>query len=163
MLFRKIERKIRRHLVENPGKVAIVSGARQIGKSFIIRHVGKDMFRNFVELNLVADRNMREAFARMHTTDDFYLVLSAFAGGMVGSADDTLIFLDEIQECPNLLTLLKFLNAEKRFRYIASGSLLGVTLHRTTSIPVGSIEIMPMFPLDFEEFLLANDFGREAI
>ncbi|MDE6825339.1 MAG: ATPase, partial [Paramuribaculum sp.] len=66
MLFRKIERKIRRHLVENPGKVAIVSGARQIGKSFIIRHVGKDMFRNFVELNLVADRNMREAFARVH-------------------------------------------------------------------------------------------------
>lgn len=163
MLFRKIERKIRRHLAGNPGKVAIVSGARQIGKSFIIRYVGKDMFRNFVELNLVADRDMREAFARVHTTDDFYLVLSAFAGGMTGGADDTLIFLDEIQECPNLLTLLKFLNAEKRFRYIASGSLLGVTLHHTTSIPVGSIEIMPMFPLDFEEFLLANDFGREAI
>lgn len=163
MLYRKIEPVIKQRLKENGDKVPVVSGARQIGKSYIIRHIGKKLFKNFIELNLIANREMRQAFSNVWNTEDFYLVLSAFAGGDLGTREDTLVFIDEIQECPNLLTLLKFLNSDRHYRYIASGSLLGVTLRQTTSIPIGSIEILPMFPLDFEEFLIANDFGKEAI
>lgn len=77
--------------------------------------------------------------------------------------DNTLIFLDEIQAYPHLLTLLKFLQQDAKFTYIASGSLLGVTLAQTTSIPIGSIEVQRMYPLDFEEFLWANGFNEFAI
>lgn len=79
------------------------------------------------------------------------------------SKADTLIFIDEIQAYPHLLTLLKFLRQDNRFTYIASGSLLGVTLSETTSIPMGSIRKIRMFPLDFEEFLLANGMNELAI
>ena len=71
--------------------------------------------------------------------------------------------MDEIQAYPHLLTLLKFLNQDNRFTYIASGSLLGVTLSQTSSIPMGSIEVKHMYPMDFEEFLIANNFGKFAI
>ena len=74
-----------------------------------------------------------------------------------------MIFLDEIQAYPHLLTMLKFLKQDDRYTYIASGSLLGVTLKKTTSIPIGSIEIKRMFPLDFEEFLYANGLNEFAI
>lgn len=84
-------------------------------------------------------------------------------GNRLGDASDTLVFLDEIQQYPHLLTMLKFLRQDGRYRYVASGSLLGVTLKRSTSIPMGSISILRMFPLDFEEFLIANGVGEEAI
>ena len=76
---------------------------------------------------------------------------------------NTLVFIDEIQAYPQLLTLLKFLKDDDKYAYIASGSLLGVTLTKTTSIPMGSIEVKHMYPLDFEEFLLANGFGMSSI
>ena len=76
---------------------------------------------------------------------------------------DTIIFLDEIQEYPQFLTLLKFLNQDNKFTFIASGSSLGITLSKTISIPLGSIHIKRMYPLDFEEFLMANGFGTYAI
>ena len=75
----------------------------------------------------------------------------------MGEKKNTLIFLDEIQAYPHLLTMLKFLKQDDRYTYIASGSLLGVTLKKTTSIPIGSIEIKRMFPLDFEEFCWQTD------
>jgi hypothetical protein len=85
------------------------------------------------------------------------------AGDKLSNHDDTLVFLDEIQHYPQFLTMLKFLREDGRYRYIASGSLLGLTLQDTTSIPVGSIIRKEMFQLDFEEFLIANGFGAEAI
>jgi len=85
------------------------------------------------------------------------------AGDRLSNREDTLVFLDEIQHYPQYLTMLKFLREDGRYRYIASGSLLGITLHDTTSIPVGSITIKEMYQLDFEEFLIANGFGTEAI
>ncbi len=163
MLYRKIEPYLRQYFREKRRKILVVSGARQVGKSFIINHVGSEMFKNFVQLNFLTNRKMREAFNKVETVEDFYLQLSVFAGPNLGTKEDTLVFLDEIQECEHLLTLLKFLREEDRFRYVASGSLLGVTLKRTTSVPIGSIEIKHMYPLDFEEFLIANNFGPEAI
>jgi predicted AAA+ superfamily ATPase len=85
------------------------------------------------------------------------------AGDKLSHRNDTLIFLDEIQHYPQYLTMLKFLREDNRFRYIASGSLLGITLQDTTSIPVGSITVKEMFQLDFEEFLIANGVGADAI
>lgn len=163
MLHRKIAQKIEKYLSQQSDRIMIVSGARQIGKSFIIRHVGSKLFSNYIELNLINDKSMREAFSTVNNIEDFHLTLSLYSGMKLGSYNDTLVFIDEIQECPNLLTLLKFLRAENKYHYIASGSLLGVTLRQTHSIPVGSIEIINMFPLDFEEFLIANGIGKEII
>lgn len=163
MLYRKVQRIIYQHLSGNSDKVLVVSGARQIGKSFIIRYVGNQIFRNVVEINLIEDFDGPKIFENVRTTDDFYFALGIVAGAHLGDSSDTLIFLDEIQKYPHLLTMLKFLRQEGRYKYVASGSLLGVTLKRSTSIPIGSIVILKMYPLDFEEFLIANGIGKETI
>ena len=144
-------------------KVLIVDGARQVGKSYIIRHEGKAFFRNFVEVNLIDDRDGARLFANVKGVEDFYVRLSSYAGRRLGSKKDTLVFLDEIQACPEMLTLLKFLCDDGRFNYIASGSLLGVTLHQTLSVPGGRMEVRHMYPLDFEEFLWANGVGMDVV
>lgn len=163
MLYRKIEKIIEQHLKSNSNKVMIVDGARQVGKSFIIRHVGQKLFKNYIEINLLEDYLKDRLFENARTTQDFYLQLSIIAGNKMQQKENTLVFLDEIQVYPHLLTLLKFLKSEDKFTYIASGSLLGVTLINTTSIPIGSIELMHMYPLDFEEFLIANGLNDYAI
>lgn len=116
-----------------------------------------------MEINFVEDDEGDQLFKNIHKKEDFYLTLSMVAGDKLSGRDDTLVFLDEIQHYPQYLTMLKFLREDGRYRYIASGSLLGITLQDTTSIPVGSIIRKEMFQLDFEEFLIANGFGTEAI
>lgn len=163
-LFRKIEDKIEEYLKSNSNKVLIVEGARQIGKSYIIRDVGTRLFNDgYIEINMVEDSLNDKLFANIKSVSDFYLQLSMLAGSRMIDKEHTLVFIDEIQVYPELLTLLKFLKQDDRFTYIASGSLLGVTLSQTTSIPMGSIEIVDMYPLDFEEFLYANGFNKFAI
>ena len=163
MLFRKISAVIEEHLKSGSDKILLVDGARQVGKTYIINHIGKRLFRNFIELNMVEDSLGDRLFANTRTVEDFYLQVSMLAGNRMGSKSDTLIFIDEIQAYTQLLTLLKFLKSDNRFTYIASGSLLGVTLSETTSIPMGSIRKIRMFPLDFEEFLYANGMNELAI
>lgn len=164
MLFRKIERYIKTYLQSNDERILIVEGARQIGKSFIIRKVANEMFANYLEINLLEDKDGLRQFEKVTTTEDFYLQLGMIGGEHLGgSYEDTIIFLDEIQEYPHLLTMLKFLRQERRYHFIASGSLLGINLHRSTSVPIGSIHIKKMYPLDFEEFLIANNVGTEVI
>lgn len=163
MLFRKIGELIEDHLKNDNGKILLVDGARQVGKTFIIREVGRKLFKNFIEVNMVEDSIGQKLFANTNTTEDFYLKLSLANGARMGRKDETLVFIDEIQEYPNLLTLLKFLREDDRFTYIASGSLLGVTLQETPSIPMGSIRKVRMFPLDFEEFLYANGTTSDFI
>lgn len=163
MLYRKIEPYIESFLKSKSNKILVIEGARQIGKTYIIRHVGKRLFKNYIELNFSEDQNGPKIFEQIRTVKDFYFQVSTVAGDKMGSKDDTLIFLDEIQTYPQILTLLKFLKDDDKFTYIASGSLLGVTLKKTTSIPIGSVEIKRMYPLDFEEFLLANGFNSHAI
>lgn len=160
MLYRKIEKYIINHLQSGSNKILIVDGARQIGKSYIIREVGKKLFPNFIELNMETDKVGNQNFANAKTVDDFYLALSAVAGDKMKEKANTLVFIDEIQAYDHLLTLLKFLCEDDKFTYICSGSLLGVTLKTTSSIPLGSIIIKHMYPLDFEEFLIANGVGQ---
>ena len=163
MLYRKITSYIEDYLKSDTDKILILEGARQIGKSFSIREAGTRLYPNYVEINFVEDDEGDQLFKNIHKKEDFYLTLSMVAGDWLSGRDDTLVFLDEIQHYPQYLTMLKFLREDGRYRYIASGSLLGITLQDTTSIPVGSIIRKEMFQLDFEEFLIANGFGTEAI
>ncbi len=163
MLFRKIEKLINEHLRSDSKRILLIDGARQIGKTYIIRHVGEKLFENYIEINMVEDSLGNRLFENVKTVEDFYLQVSMTAGEKMGKKEDTLIFIDEIQAYPHLLTLLKFLSQDNKFTYIASGSLLGVTLSQTTSIPMGSIRKVRMFPLDFEEFLYANGMNELVI
>lgn len=163
MLYRKIAAEIEQHLLSDSKKIMLIDGARQIGKTYIVRHVGKKCFENVIEINMVEDSLGDKLFENTKTVDDFYLQVSMLAGERMKQKENTLIFLDEIQAYPHLLTLLKFLQQDDRFTYIASGSMLGVTLAQTTSIPMGSIKKIRMFPLDFEEFLYANGMNEFTI
>lgn len=163
MLYRKFAAHLEQFLQNEPNKILLVNGARQIGKSYIVRYVGSRMFKNFVEINLKADKEGAGIFATVRSRDDFYLQLGALAGNKLGNRKDTLVFLDEIQSYPHLMTMLKFLNEDGRYRYIASGSELGVALTQTPSVPIGSIAIEQMYPLDFEEFLLAMGCAQATI
>ncbi len=163
MLFRKIQLMIEKHLLSDSNKILIIDGARQIGKTYIIRYIGEKLFENYIEINLLEDSLSDRLFENTRTVEDFYLQVSMVAGDKMKTKKDTLIFLDEIQAYPHLLTLLKFISQDNRYTYIASGSLLGITLAKTTSIPMGSIEMKHMYPMDFEEFLLANGFNEFSI
>lgn len=163
MLERKFTRLLENFLTEGNNKILLVNGARQIGKSFLIRHVGTKLFKHFVEINLKEDKEGDQVFADVHTTSDLYMRLSNYYPKPLGNKNDTLVFLDEIQSYPHLMTMLKFLNQDARYSFIASGSQLGVALSETPSIPIGSITIKQMYPLDFEEFLWATGTGKEWI
>lgn len=163
MLYRKIEKEIKEHLENNTNTILIVEGARQVGKSFIIRKVAQELFKNYIEINFAEDKFQSKTFEQVSSVQDFYMKLSSVAGERMNKKNDTIIFLDEIQEYPQFLTLLKFLNQDNKYTFIASGSLLGITLSKTISIPLGSILIKKMYPLDFEEFIIANGFGDYAI
>lgn len=163
MLKRKIEPFLENFLLDEPRKILLINGARQIGKSYIIRYVGRKLFKHFVEINLKADQEGDGIFAMVKSKEDFYLQLGAIAGNNLGDKEDTLVFLDEIQSYPHLMTMLKFLNEDGRYRYVASGSQLGVALSQTPSVPIGSVAVQQMYPLDFEEFLWAMGCGNDAI
>lgn len=163
MLTRKYSERLEAYLASRNGKILLLDGARQIGKSYIVRYVGKKIFKYYVEINLKEDAEGDGIFAKVRSTQDFYLQLGAIAGKRLGKREDTLVFLDEIQSYPHLLTMLKFLSQEGRYTYIASGSQLGVVLAQTPSVPLGSVDIEEMYPLDFEEFLWAMGCGVDVI
>ncbi len=163
MFYRKIAGKINAHLDLQTDKILLIDGARQVGKTFIIRHVGRERYAHFVEINMLEDQRGPKNFSNIGSTEEFYLQLSTVAGSELGTREDTLIFIDEIQAYPELLTLLKFLREDDRYTYIASGSMLGIALAKTVSVPIGSISILHMYPMDFEEFLLAYGINSDVI
>lgn len=163
MLERKFTQYLEQFLTDESNKILLVNGARQIGKSYLVRYVGKRLFKHFVEINLKEDKEGDQVFANVKTTNDLYMRLGNYYSKPLGNKSDTLVFLDEIQSYPHLMTMLKFLNQEGKYRYIASGSQLGVALSETPSVPIGSITVEQMFPLDFEEFLWATGISKEWI
>lgn len=163
MLYRKIAKRIEDYFLSDSDRLLVIDGARQIGKSYIIRYVGQRMFPNYIEINMEEDKLGNRIFAEARTTKEFYLALSVIAGDKMKDRKSTLVFIDEIQAYDHLFTLVKFLMQEARFTYIASGSQLGIALKNTQSIPVGSLDMAHMFPMDFEEFLYANGVGSELI
>lgn len=163
MLYRKIEKTIESHLTSNTNKILLIDGAKQVGKTFIVRHVCQKLFENYIEINMVEDSVNKKLFSNIASIQDFYIQLNTLYKSKIDKKENTIIFIDGIQVYPQILTLLKFLAQDNKYTYIASGSLLGVTLSQTTSIPMGSIRKIRMFPLDFEEFLYANGLNDLAI
>ena len=162
MFKRKIEKIINEYFNGSKEKILVIDGARQIGKTYIVRKMSRNTFANYVEINLKDDFYGDKLFENVKTTRDFYIQVSSLPDSNLNTREDTIIFLDEIQVYPHLLTMLKPLNQEKRYTYIVSGSLLGITL-KHTFIPMGSIDEVKMYPMDFEEFLWANNVGLDVI
>ena len=162
MFRRKIEKVINEYFNGNKEKILVIDGARQIGKSYIVRKLSINTFSNYIEINLKDDFHGDKLFAEVKTTRDFYLQVSSLPEANLNTREDTIIFLDEIQVYPHLLTMLKPLNMERKYTYIVGGSLLGITL-KHTFIPMGSIDEVKMYPMDFEEFLWANNVGSDVI
>ena len=102
-------------------KVFLIDGARQVGKTYIIRHVGEKLFSNYIEINMMEDSLGTRLFAETKSVEDFYLQVSMLHGDELKQKENTLIFMDEIQAYPHLLTLLKFLFQDNQFTYIAKG------------------------------------------
>ena len=163
MLYRKISRRLKEYFSSGSDRLLVVDGARQTGKSYIIREIGSAMFPNYIELNMEEDKVGQRVFAEARTLDDFYLALGVVAGDKMKDKKSTLVFIDEIQAYEHLLTLVKFLMKDGRFTYIASGSQLGISLKNTSSVPAGSLDIEHMYPMDFEEFLYANGVAESVI
>ena len=155
MILRKIEQELQRFGEDPHKKALLVTGARQVGKTYSIRAFGRQNFSSFVEVNFLENIAAKELFETAKNSQDLLLRLSLVADGDL-IPGETLIFLDEVQECKEIITAIKFLVEEGRYQYILSGSLLGVELKDIRSIPVGYMDIVEMYPLDFEEFILAN-------
>lgn len=160
MIERKVEQRLERFRQED--KALLITGARQVGKSFIIREFGKQAYQSFIEINFLEDKTAASLFENARDSRDLLLRLSAIADKPLISGQ-TLIFFDEVQECPEIVTAIKFLVEEGSYRYILSGSLLGVDLKDIRSMPVGYMDIVQMYPLDFEEFALANRVSPNVI
>ncbi len=148
-----LQRKADNYLLDyykNTSRALLVTGARQIGKTFAIRQLGKH-FKYFVEINFVDKPELIDVFRETRGVEDILLRLSSFANQPLEKGQ-TLIFFDEVQCCPEIVTAIKFLVDEGSYRYVLSGSLLGVALKDLRSQPVGYMGIYEMYPLDFREF-----------
>ena len=161
MLERKIWNKLDEFFNQNDKKALLITGARQVGKTYIIREFGK-RYKNYVEINFIDNEYALPAFINASNSEDLLLRISVIAQKEL-IPNETLIFLDEVQECKEIVTAIKFLVDEGSYDYILSGSMLGVDLKDIKSVPVGYMDTIEMFPLDFEEFVLANGISRNVI
>lgn len=160
MIKRKIDSYIRDYYASTSNAL-LITGARQIGKTFSIREFGKT-FKSFVEINFVERPDAVGVFKEARGVDDILLRLSTVTSAPLIKGD-TLVFFDEVQLCPEIVTAIKFLVDEGSYRYILSGSLLGVELKNLRSEPVGYMGVKDMYPLDFEEFVSAVGVGEKVI
>lgn len=150
MLKRKIDNYIRLYY-ETTRNALLVTGARQIGKTYSIREFGKT-FKSFVEINFIEFPEAVDLFKGAKNSDDILLRLSTITSVPLVKGE-TLVFFDEVQQCLDIVSAIKFLVEEGSYRYILSGSLLGVELKDLRSEPVGYMGVKEMYPLDFEEFI----------
>ena len=160
MLKRKIDSFIKEFFRRSKNAL-LITGARQIGKTFSVREFGKK-FESFIEINFVENQDAVEIFRTAKSSSDILLRLSAMTDTPLIKGE-TLIFFDEVQKCPEIVTAIKFLVEEGSYRYVLSGSLLGVELRDLRSVPVGYLEVKDMYPLDFEEFLICNNVSESII
>ena len=151
MLKRKIEKDILRWL-EDSEKALLIYGVRQAGKTFIIRECLKLANCDYIEFNLIRQPEIVDILDKAARIDDLILKLSLCSNQKI-IPEKTIFFFDEIQRYKEIVTRIKFLVEDKRFRYILSGSLLGVEIVNLKSAPVGYLQTLQMYPLDFEEFL----------
>ena len=160
MLKRKIDSYLSSYYTANRNAL-LITGARQIGKTCSIREFGKT-FKSFIEINFIETPGAVAIFNGAKRSSDILLRLSAITTKPLIKGE-TLIFFDEVQMCPEIVTAIKFLVDEGSYRYILSGSLLGVELNDLRSEPVGYMGVKEMFPMDFEEFVGCVGINRQVI
>lgn len=156
MLNRKIESSIA-SWIKNDKKALLIDGARQVGKTYIIRKVLRELECEYIEFNFIQSPELIKLLDKSETVDEMITNLSLFTDKPFVKGK-TFIFFDEIQEFKEITTKVKFWVEEGSFRYIFSGSLLGVALKNITSAPVGYLKTLTMYPMDFEEFLQIYNF-----
>ena len=162
MLQRKIYKQLKLWKNSNSKKALLITGARQIGKTYIIREFLKENAKSYVEFNLFENNLAKEAFETCKTADEFIIKLSSLTKTTL-IKNETIIFIDEIQFANEIITKVKFLVEDGSYKYIFSGSLLGVEIKNVNSIPVGYMDILEMFPMDFEEFAMANNVSQNIL
>ncbi len=162
----KLKRKIYSSLVQwrasGSGKALLLKGARQVGKTTLVRRFGKEYYKNFVEINFEQSPLAKQAFDGNLDSKTIIMNLSAMGYGPFEKGN-TLVFFDEIQSCPQARTSIKFLVEDGWYDYIESGSLLGINYKDVSSFPVGYEQQLDMYPMDFEEFLWANGVSSDVI
>ena len=163
MLKRKIYDRLLDWKETKSKECLLVKGARQVGKTFIIEHFGKENYNSYIYINFYKNPEHKEIFDGSLEAEEIYKRISLYLDHVRFIEHDTLIFLDEIQDCPNARTALKFLAIDDRYDVIASGSLLGLHYKEMASIPVGYERTMEMFSLDFEEFLWATGKTEQSV
>ncbi len=141
----------------------LVKGARQVGKTFIIDHFCRNNYDNYIYINFDQNPDYRSIFDNDLDVETLFKQITLRVPKAKLVPFKTVIFLDEIQNCPRARTALKFLSLDKRFDVIASGSMLGIHYKEVPSYPVGYEDILEMHSLDFEEFLWANEVSAESI
>jgi len=163
MLWRKCQSELI-NWIKNDNKALMITGARQIGKTYLIRNTLIDEKCDFVEFNLIEQPELIELFKGI-TKDNCksFLERLTIATNHNLIKGKTIIFFDEIQECKDIVTKIKFLVEDASYKYVLSGSLLGVELTGLKSAPVGYLNTIKMFPMDFEEYLIALKIKRETI
>jgi len=161
MLKRKIDRYLS-SFYKSTNKSLLLTGARQTGKSYSIRQFGKTHFEHFVEINFINQPEATDALKGAKNSQDIIVRLSLLTDTPLVKGK-TLIFFDEVQECPEIVTAIKFLVDEGSYRYVMSGSLLGVELNDLHSEPVGYMDVKEMFPLDLEEFFMAMGVSEQVM
>ena len=155
MLQRKIMKDLQSWKTSNENKCLIIEGARQVGKTYIVREFAKNSYDSFIELNFIENPSLKNIFADSLDVDTILMGIGLYMPGTKITEGATLLFLDEIQECSEAIAALKFLASDKRISVICSGSALGMRYKPTVSYPVGSVDYLKMYSLDFEEFLWA--------
>lgn len=161
MIERKAEQFIKRFLIED-NRALLVSGARQVGKTFLIRKVCKELFENVVEINFIEQPDAVSLLDKATDVKNIFLRLSAIADKPL-MPGKTIIFFDEVQKCPEIVTAIKFLVDDGRFKYVLSGSTLGVELQDIRSVPVGYMYEYIMYPLDMQEFFKAIGINDNVV
>ena len=162
MLKRKIINKLIEGKNDTTNKALLIKGARQVGKTTIVRQFAKANYKNFIEINFEQMPLAKQAFEGNLDARSVLINLSAMGFGPL-EPGKTLIFFDEIQSCPKARTAIKFLVEDGQYDYIESGSLLGINYRDVPSYPVGFEHELDMFPLDFEEFLWACNIGGDVV
>ncbi len=143
-------------------KPLIIEGARQVGKTWLMKEFGRQAYENTVYINFDSNSRMVELFASDLDTDRLIMGLELYAGHKI-DADNSLLIFDEVQEVPRALTSLKyFCENAPQYHIVCAGSLLGIALHQGTSFPVGKVDFLKLYPLSFKEFLMANGKERFA-
>lgn len=166
MLKRKIYLKLIEWKNTHRNNCLMIKGARQVGKTYIVREFGNKEYKSFIEINFIRNRELKQIFAGTLDAESIYKRMTAMIDGINLIKGETLIFLDEIQACGNARTALKFLAEDGRFDVITSGSLLGLSygedadenVEEPESVPTGYETFLTMYSLDFEEFLFAEGY-----